>query len=277
MHTGMDVTSLFIKKTLLRMYPRLQHADSALGQWLNGPLIPDFLVWNTLPDTRRIVEIGCGDGVFSNILSLLFPNIEVIGLDTDPDKIAYARTTINFRENLKFVCGYAGFMTEIPCDRIIYSHCLATLKNPAAFKKLILKTSPWLVAEGDFLVRESPLQLLLNPVFLKSLTTGSNRLEGPANLPKRLLAEIGYSNPLIFQAGGLPGLPPQVFYQMSPNPALAESALQSELQSLPRNGRPNLAGQWVESFSEEAPVVLDMLFPEASPISSDKPRQWEFA
>jgi hypothetical protein len=101
-------------------------------------------------------------------------------------------------------------------------------------------------------------------------------MESPAHLPQRLLAEIGYSHPLIFQNSGLPGLPPQVFYQFYPNPALAESALQSELRQLPQSGRPNLVGQWVETGPEDAPAVLDFLFPDESRLPSPAP-QWEFA
>src|SRR5689334_16533081 len=49
---------LFIEKTLIQMYPRLQGHDLAPWKWLNGPLIPDFIMAHTDPDLRRIVEIG---------------------------------------------------------------------------------------------------------------------------------------------------------------------------------------------------------------------------
>ena len=250
--TARDVAKLFIEKTLQQMYPRLRHTDFPGARHLRGPLIPNFLTWNTAPDTRRIVEIGCGDGVFSNILSLLFPDVEIIGIDPDPDKIAYARTTVSFRQNLKFICGYAGSMNEIPCDRIIYNNCLSTSKNPATFKKLILKTVPWLVAEGDFWVKESPLRLLLNPAFWDTLR--SDTLKGPTYLPQKLLSDIGYSQPYIFQTEGLFGLPSTVFYHSYPVASVLEPMFQPVLP-------PSSAG-----------TALDVLFPNGQANA-----QWEFA
>lgn len=200
-----------IEKTLMQLYPRLQMYDFWAWKWLNGPLIPDFLVKQGNPGLRRIVEIGCRDGVFSNLLALLFPEVEVIGIDPDSAYIADARATVRYRDNLKFVRGNATVLSDIPCDRIIYNNCLSRLESTYAFKKLILKTSEWLVDEGDFLIRETPLALLCNSTLVKELfprfrETGS--LEASIRL---LLAEIGYPAAAVHISKGFLGLPTQLY------------------------------------------------------------------
>src|SRR5690606_29298977 len=106
-------------------------------KWFNPPLIPEAVLQFANPGLRRIVEVGCGDGLLSNTLSLLFPEVEIIGIDSNREAIAYARQTIGYRQNLKFVCANAQVLAEIPCDRIIYSHCLSRQSSLYAFKKLV--------------------------------------------------------------------------------------------------------------------------------------------
>lgn len=276
--------TLLIETTLLRLYPRLRYLNNPLLRSIAGSLIPPFLLKETPPDTRRIVEIGCGDGMFSNLLSLLFPNIEIIGIDANPDKIAYACTTVNERQNLKFICGYANSMPEIPCDRIIYSHCLSTLKNPAVFKKLIIKTSRWLVEEGDFFVREAPLRLLWHTAFSGALfgVKSDNLLDviDLALLPRTLLMDIGCYHPQSFESPGLPGIPAEVFYQGRPIPEILPDPV---LLATPRRTLPvpiqrsmmshpiaAYAAQASDTDSEGIPNPLDFLFKEEL-----LQRQWE--
>lgn len=200
-----------IERTLMQMYPRLQMHEFPLWKWLNGPLIPDFLAQQGNQGLRRVVEIGCGDGVFTNLLALLLPDVEVIGIDPDGAKIAEARSTVSYRENIKFIRANAAVLSDIPCDRIFYNNCLSGLESTYAFKKLILKTSQWLVDEGDFLIRENPLSLLNNSNLIRELfprlrKTGS--LEAAVRL---LLEEIGYPAASVRISKGLLGLPSQMY------------------------------------------------------------------
>lgn len=221
---------LLIEKTLMQMYPRLQMYDLFPWRWLNGPLIPDFLARQGDLGLRRIVEIGCGDGVFSNILALLFPDVEVIGIDSSVEKIADARATIRYRENLKFVRANAAILSDVPCDRIIYNNCLSKLESTYAFKKLILKTSQWLVDEGDFLIRENPLALLCNSTLVKELFPRFRQTGSLEASIRMLLGEIGYPAAAVHMSKGLFGLPTQLYihipkeYQRPPStePILGE-------------------------------------------------------
>lgn len=241
---GLKTTErLFIEKTLIQMYPRLQGHDLFPWKWLNGPLIPDFIMSHTDPDLRRIVEIGCGDGVFSNVLSLLFPDIEVIGIDTDRDKIAYARSTIGYRRNVKFICANATVLSEIPCDRIIYNRCLSRSNSVYAFKKLVLKTSEWIVDEGDFIIKESPLALLGNPALLRALLPVAWKHKDLSASIRMMLYDIGYPNPVIYQSQGALGLPSELFYR-SPRQLMPTGLMGGVTRKI--------AGEWQEDWGAQS-------------------------
>ena len=57
-------------------------------RWWSAPFEPVAAV---LPTTGRILEIGCGHGLFSAYAALSEPGRSVVGVDIDPAKIAPAR------------------------------------------------------------------------------------------------------------------------------------------------------------------------------------------
>lgn len=205
---------LLITEMLRQMYPRLIQREQMPYPMFLGPIIPDFVMRHTQPGLRRIVEIGCGDGLLSNTLSLLFPEIEIIGIDPDRDKIAQAKKTIGARNNLKFICANPVVLACIPCDRIIYSHCLSSLKNVMAFKKLIIKTSDWIVEEGDFIVKESPVQILKTSALFKTLFSSLRRNRSISSCLSQLLADTGYPQVVTHQTPALQGLLSDRFYHI---------------------------------------------------------------
>lgn len=241
---------LFIEKTLIQMYPHLQRHDLLPWKLFHGPLIPDFLIRQSGGDLRRIVVIGCGDGVLCNTLALLFPGIEIVGIDNVPARIARARATVGYRKNLKFICGNAAAMQEIPCDRIIYQRCLETSASSYAFKKLVVKTVQWLVDDGDFIVNESPLSLLFNLNFLKGYLPRLRHRKHPEQHIRGALAEVGYPNPLVFSCNRLPGLPSEVFYRYSKTLTLT-AMLNQPQQAM---------GEWLDEAEQSHDSALDFLF-----------------
>lgn len=219
MATGLRPTErLFIEKTLLRMYPRLQRQDLFPWSLFSGPLIPEFLVRHTSPRLRRIVVIGCKDGVLCNILSLLFPDIEIVGIDASSSNIAKARATVGHRQNLKFVYGNASTMLEIPCDRIIYDCSLSQLGNGIAFKKLLAKTLRWIVDDGDFIVRETPLKLLRHPKLLQEFWPKLKEGKCLEACIQQCLGDINYPHMQTYQYRRIPKLSSEVYFRGLKNP-----------------------------------------------------------
>ncbi len=262
---------LAIERKLLQMYPRLQRHDLFPWNLVNGPLIPDFLVRNTGPYLRRIVIFGCADGVLCNIISLLFPSIEVVGIDPSLENIAKARLTVGKRQNIKFICGNAAIMNEIPCDRVIYNHCLSRLKNTYAYRKLLVKTLNWLVAEGDFVVIESPLRLGSSFSLLHQFWTKLKTGKSLTACMRSLLAEAGYPNPLVYNYQKLPGLTSEVFYRFSKGLTLSSMLLPPEGLAQTSGFMPGFeqtvatpVSEWQDLGDQSTHSVLGFLFSNSS-------------
>lgn len=71
----------------------------------------NFIRWHTcpfgkiaehVPDKGEILEVGCGYGLMSNLLSLGSSGRKVCGIDISPEKISEARKTLNKRERIQF-------------------------------------------------------------------------------------------------------------------------------------------------------------------------------
>jgi len=240
-----------IEKTLLQLYPRLTQFDSAPWKWVNGPLIPDFIVRHTGRHLRRIVEIGCGDGVLSNILSLLYPEIEIIGIDAERENIATARATIGHRQNLKFIHANAAILVEIPCDRIIYNRCLAKQGSVFAFKKLLLKTSQWLVDEGDLMIKESPGALMQNLSLIKELLPTLWHQRSLEACLRSILNDVGYATPLMSRSSALMGFPAEIYGLASRGLMLAGTSIQAHSGAV---------GEWDDWNVQSDDSLLGFLF-----------------
>lgn len=58
-----------------------------------------------IPSEGTILDVGCGIGIFSNLLSLSSSSRNVIGVDISEEKIKIASATIKNRTNIKFIRG----------------------------------------------------------------------------------------------------------------------------------------------------------------------------
>ena len=54
------------------------------------------------PREGRLLEVGCGHGLFANECALRYPQLEVLGLDPAPAKIRAAAATVGPRPNVRF-------------------------------------------------------------------------------------------------------------------------------------------------------------------------------
>lgn len=55
------------------------------------------------PDSGRLIDLGCGNGIFAGLLSLYYPNLEIIGIDDDERKINEASTVFKNLKNIRFL------------------------------------------------------------------------------------------------------------------------------------------------------------------------------
>jgi len=56
------------------------------------------------PETGRLLEVGCGHGLFANACAVGHPGLEVLGIDPAPAKIAAAEASVGARGNVRFRC-----------------------------------------------------------------------------------------------------------------------------------------------------------------------------
>jgi len=55
-----------------------------------------------VPKNGRVLELGCGFGLMSNLLAFESHERDVLGIDVSPEKILVAKTTLNNRRNIRF-------------------------------------------------------------------------------------------------------------------------------------------------------------------------------
>lgn len=121
---------------VLRLYAG---ASRSMRIFLRGRVLLSDLefIERQVPEAGTMVDLGCGHGLFANLMALRSPKRKVIGIDLVPEKIEAARKTIGHRDNLDFVCA-DFFEADIPdCDVITIVDVLYLL--PAEEQLCILK------------------------------------------------------------------------------------------------------------------------------------------
>ena len=71
-----------------------------------------------VPTHGFIVDLGCGHGLFANLLAEAAPGRRVLGIDIDERKIAVARSTVQGRESLRFEVGNIIREPAPRCDAV---------------------------------------------------------------------------------------------------------------------------------------------------------------
>jgi len=99
-----------------RCYARIRYATAPLERV--AALVP--------AGVRSLVEVGCSAGVFANVVKHRRPEVEVVGVDVDPRKIASARKTVGGRPGLTFVCeeAFAYLEKQGPGEVLAAVDCL---------------------------------------------------------------------------------------------------------------------------------------------------------
>ncbi|MCW2618055.1 MAG: Methyltransferase type 12 [Modestobacter sp.] len=117
-----------------------------LVRWLSCPFPP---VVDVLPGTGRILEVGCGHGLFSTYVAQRVPGVEVHGVDIDADKIAVAtRSTASGR--LSFAVAESGVLPAGPWDAVVLVDVLYLLDE--AGQRALLESCAAILAPGGVLV-----------------------------------------------------------------------------------------------------------------------------
>jgi 2-polyprenyl-6-hydroxyphenyl methylase/3-demethylubiquinone-9 3-methyltransferase len=68
------------------------------------------------PSAGRLLEVGCGHGLFANPDALDHPEVDGLGVDPDPRKICWAQATVGARPNVRFRVGDLAAVAERAFD-----------------------------------------------------------------------------------------------------------------------------------------------------------------
>lgn len=117
-----------------------------LVRWLTCPFPP---VVEVLPNEGRVLEVGCGHGLFSGYLARRSPGLRVHGVDIDAAKIAVARTSEE-PGRLDFAVGASGSVPDGPWDGVVLVDVLYLLDEAA--QRALLKACAAVLAPGGVLV-----------------------------------------------------------------------------------------------------------------------------
>ena len=128
-----------------------QSAAVRLHAWVRWYSAPFPAIAGVLPDTGRILEIGCGHGLFSVYAALAGRSRAVRGVDIDRDKIAVARLVAGrVAADLEFDVNPSGAVSPGPWDAIVVVDMLYLL--PAEQQQQLLTEAAGELAPGGRLV-----------------------------------------------------------------------------------------------------------------------------
>ena len=105
-----------------------------------------------VPRHGFIVDLGCGHGLFANLLAEASPNRRILGIDHDERKIAVARATIQGRESVRFELGDMIHEAPPKCDAVTIIDVLYLLP-PADQEAVLRKAASSLVENAPLVVK----------------------------------------------------------------------------------------------------------------------------
>lgn len=120
-------------------------------RWASAPLGP---VADALPTEGRILEIGCGHGLFAAYAALSAPRREVLGTDIDAAKVAVAqRALADLAPRLRIETAPDGAVPAGPWDGIAIVDMLYLLP-PDRQRALLGEAAAALAPDGRLVVKE---------------------------------------------------------------------------------------------------------------------------
>lgn len=105
-----------------------------------------------VPKTGKIIDLGCGDGIFANFLALASSGREVYGIEINKSRIKDANRGI---KNTKFLHGDIT-QRDIPyADAVVLVHVLHHLSSFSEQEKMIRKCKSKLKKRGKLIIAEA--------------------------------------------------------------------------------------------------------------------------
>jgi len=120
---------MITKRVFLRRLSRFDGYEDVVrlyshqSRWVRGYFFARFLIcpfWrveSAVPKSGVVIDIGCGYGLFANLLAVRSAARHVIGCDVDAARINVARSSVGSRNNICF--SFANEVATVPsCDAV---------------------------------------------------------------------------------------------------------------------------------------------------------------
>jgi len=156
---------------------------------------PLFEVEKYVPKSGKILDIGCGSGIFSNILCMMSKERSVVGFDTSQERIAVARNTTENSMQLSFYVAdahnfnLAGYSIITAIDLL---HHMPYDEQEHLLRRIYLNLN----VPGQFILKDlskAPYWKYLIHYVQDSLSYRSKLFFSSSENMKELLNRIGFS------------------------------------------------------------------------------------
>ncbi|MFN8420503.1 MAG: class I SAM-dependent methyltransferase [Anaerolineae bacterium] len=141
-------------RTLLRAYPSLTWRDR-LHMIIRWRVCPMQKIAALVPTDGVILDLGCGHGLFAQMLARGAAARQVIGVDLDADKVALAQTLTERLPNVQFEAGdVADLAADLPPAQAITILDVFYLVPFAVQERLLTLCADKLASGGVLILKE---------------------------------------------------------------------------------------------------------------------------
>lgn len=112
---------------------------------------PYIEIEKLIPKKGKILDLGCGEGIFTNFLAIKSSGREIIGIDIDNKRISQAKKAGAKLSNIKFIKSDVTKLNLVNADTIVMVHLLHHLSSFGAQEELI-KQSQEKLKRGGYLI-----------------------------------------------------------------------------------------------------------------------------
>ena len=150
------IMSLGEARQTLKLYPSLSLRDrlTILARLIFCARSIMQVLEQHLPDRGLVLDLGCGYGVISHLVSTEYPHRAVMGVDMSSRRIEIARRSVAHRKNMTFHIGNIREIQVPHCDAVIMIDILSMLPYQIQ-EQLLIRCYEKLRDGGVLLVKDT--------------------------------------------------------------------------------------------------------------------------
>ena len=188
----------------LLAHPDVESAHLEVRAQLRLSGFPDLLRRHGFPDSGRVLEVGCGQGIRTKIMAELSPHAEVIGIDRSHAMVELTRSGLGaIHDNLSFE---HADLYELPFPddsfdfvyaRLVFMHLSKPLAALRSISRLLKPGGRVLIEDADRDCMFFEPQPENFATYWRLIQDGQRRLGGDPNVGRRLasyLKEAGFED-----------------------------------------------------------------------------------